>query len=307
MLLVDVREPNETAVESYPEGVIVPLSRFDPAAIPDPEGREVVFACRSGKRSVTASLVCPGPRLSLPLPSRRRYHRLEGSRTSDQTRQLILFRGFSIHAPSSSDRRPGRGRDLRVRRPCRRARPRRQRLQLVGLHRSGRAEGVHRQDRHQGALRHLRRQRDAGDQAARRPFRLRRGGADRLFPAAADPGRRVPEARQEQAAEPEERVAGDRQAARGLRSRQPIRRQLHVGHHRHRLQRQGDASAARGQRQDRQLGRGVQAGEPRQVQGLRHPHAGFVQRHHAGGAALSRARSELDQAGRSRDAPPRCC
>ena len=57
MLLVDVREPNETAVESYPEGVIVPLSRFDPAAIPDPQGKEVVFACRSGKRSVTASLV----------------------------------------------------------------------------------------------------------------------------------------------------------------------------------------------------------------------------------------------------------
>ena len=57
VLLVDVREPNETRVESYPEGVIVPLSRFDPAAIPDPEGREVVFACRSGKRSVTASLV----------------------------------------------------------------------------------------------------------------------------------------------------------------------------------------------------------------------------------------------------------
>lgn len=56
ILLVDVREPNETAVESYPEGVIVPLSQFDPAAIPEPNGRTVVFACRSGKRSVTASL-----------------------------------------------------------------------------------------------------------------------------------------------------------------------------------------------------------------------------------------------------------
>lgn len=56
MLLVDVREPNETAVESYPEGVIVPLSRFDPAAIPDPQGKEVVFACRSGRRSITASV-----------------------------------------------------------------------------------------------------------------------------------------------------------------------------------------------------------------------------------------------------------
>jgi rhodanese-related sulfurtransferase len=57
ILLVDVRELNETAVESYPEGVIVPLSCFDPASIPDPQGKQVVFACRSGRRSVTASLV----------------------------------------------------------------------------------------------------------------------------------------------------------------------------------------------------------------------------------------------------------
>ncbi len=49
-VLVDVREPNETAVERFPEAVLVPLSSFDPA------GREVVFACRSGRRSVTASL-----------------------------------------------------------------------------------------------------------------------------------------------------------------------------------------------------------------------------------------------------------
>jgi len=56
ILLVDVREPNETAVESYPDAVIVPLSCFDAAAIPDPQGKQVVFACRSGRRSVTASL-----------------------------------------------------------------------------------------------------------------------------------------------------------------------------------------------------------------------------------------------------------
>jgi rhodanese-related sulfurtransferase len=43
-LLVDVREPNEVAVEAYPDGVVVPLQTFDPAAIPDPQG------------SVTASL-----------------------------------------------------------------------------------------------------------------------------------------------------------------------------------------------------------------------------------------------------------
>ncbi|HUD87375.1 MAG TPA: rhodanese-like domain-containing protein [Xanthobacteraceae bacterium] len=56
MVLVDVREPNETALERFPGAVLVPLSAFDPADIPEPEGREVVFACRSGRRSVTASL-----------------------------------------------------------------------------------------------------------------------------------------------------------------------------------------------------------------------------------------------------------
>jgi rhodanese-related sulfurtransferase len=56
MLLVDVREDNEVALERYPAAVVVPLSSFDPAAIPDPQGRQVVFACRSGRRSVTASL-----------------------------------------------------------------------------------------------------------------------------------------------------------------------------------------------------------------------------------------------------------
>ena len=56
MLLIDVREPNEVAAEAYPDAVVIPLSSFDPAAIPDPQGKQVVFACRSGKRSVTASL-----------------------------------------------------------------------------------------------------------------------------------------------------------------------------------------------------------------------------------------------------------
>lgn len=55
-LLIDVREPSEVAAEAYPDGVVVPLSSFDPRALPDPQGKQVVFACRSGKRSVTASL-----------------------------------------------------------------------------------------------------------------------------------------------------------------------------------------------------------------------------------------------------------
>jgi rhodanese-related sulfurtransferase len=56
VLIVDVREPNETVIETFPGAVLLPLSGFDPAKIPDPAGRRVVFACRSGKRSVTASL-----------------------------------------------------------------------------------------------------------------------------------------------------------------------------------------------------------------------------------------------------------
>jgi rhodanese-related sulfurtransferase len=57
MLLIDVRELAETEVERYPEAFYLPMSEFDPAAIPDPEGRQVVFACRSGNRSITASLM----------------------------------------------------------------------------------------------------------------------------------------------------------------------------------------------------------------------------------------------------------
>ena len=56
VVLVDVREPNETAVERFPGAILVPLSSFDPATIPAPPGSEVVFACRSGRRSATAGL-----------------------------------------------------------------------------------------------------------------------------------------------------------------------------------------------------------------------------------------------------------
>lgn len=55
VLLVDVREPAETARERIPGAVLMPLSAFDPAELPDPAGREVVFSCASGIRSVKAS------------------------------------------------------------------------------------------------------------------------------------------------------------------------------------------------------------------------------------------------------------
>lgn len=55
VLLVDVREFFETDQERIPGSALLPLSRFDPNAIPDPDGREVVFSCATGRRSVTAS------------------------------------------------------------------------------------------------------------------------------------------------------------------------------------------------------------------------------------------------------------
>ena len=39
VMLVDVREPNETQIECIPGSVLLPLSQFDPHALPDPEGR----------------------------------------------------------------------------------------------------------------------------------------------------------------------------------------------------------------------------------------------------------------------------
>jgi rhodanese-related sulfurtransferase len=84
LLLVDVREPNEVAIERYPDALVVPLSSFDPAAIPDPQGRQVVFACRSGRRSVTASLACSGARLSLCGTSRRRHPGMESCGLADR-------------------------------------------------------------------------------------------------------------------------------------------------------------------------------------------------------------------------------
>jgi len=55
IVLVDVREPNETAIERIPGAVLLPLSTFDPADLPDPAGRALVFSCASGIRSVKAS------------------------------------------------------------------------------------------------------------------------------------------------------------------------------------------------------------------------------------------------------------
>ncbi len=50
--IVDVREPHEFATGHIPNAVNMPMSSFDPEALP--EGRPVVLVCQSGGRSRNA-------------------------------------------------------------------------------------------------------------------------------------------------------------------------------------------------------------------------------------------------------------
>lgn len=54
ILVVDVREPGEFAAGRIPGAVSMPLSRFNPAALPVGEGKRVVFSCAAGMRSMQA-------------------------------------------------------------------------------------------------------------------------------------------------------------------------------------------------------------------------------------------------------------
>jgi rhodanese-related sulfurtransferase len=53
ILLVDVREPHEFVAGHIPGSVSMPLSVFDPAALPETD-RRIVFSCAAGVRSVHA-------------------------------------------------------------------------------------------------------------------------------------------------------------------------------------------------------------------------------------------------------------
>jgi rhodanese-related sulfurtransferase len=55
ILLIDVREPHEFQMAHIPGSLNLPLSSFDPRAIPDPDGKRVVFMCAAGMRSLQAS------------------------------------------------------------------------------------------------------------------------------------------------------------------------------------------------------------------------------------------------------------
>src|SRR5512144_3280644 len=55
IVMIDVREPEEFAAERIHGAVNLPLSKFDPRAVPAAAAdRAVVFQCGSGKRSATA-------------------------------------------------------------------------------------------------------------------------------------------------------------------------------------------------------------------------------------------------------------
>ena len=128
-----------------------------------------------------------------------------------------------------------------------------------------------------------------GDQAARGQQRLRRRGADGLVLRAPDQGRRLLAARQIEAAESEEHGPAAHGAGRHARSRQRARRDLHVGHQRHRLQRE-DGEGVDARCAARQLAAGVRSGGRLEGRQVRHQRARLARRDDARGAQLPRAR-----------------
>lgn len=49
-IIVDVREPQEHKAGHIPGALLIPLSSFDPAAVPADSEKRLVFHCQSGKR-----------------------------------------------------------------------------------------------------------------------------------------------------------------------------------------------------------------------------------------------------------------
>jgi rhodanese-related sulfurtransferase len=64
VVLIDVREPHEYEVERIHGALLFPLSSFDPAFLPDPQRRTIVFQCGSGMRSAKAVAACQAAGLS---------------------------------------------------------------------------------------------------------------------------------------------------------------------------------------------------------------------------------------------------
>ena len=58
IVLIDVREPDEYALERIHGALLYPLSTFDPKALPESGPRKLVLQCGSGMRSAKAMAAC---------------------------------------------------------------------------------------------------------------------------------------------------------------------------------------------------------------------------------------------------------
>ena len=58
ILLIDVREADEFSVEKIAGALNVPLSRFNPATLPEAGAKTIVLQCAGGKRSAMAVDMC---------------------------------------------------------------------------------------------------------------------------------------------------------------------------------------------------------------------------------------------------------
>ncbi len=56
-ILVDVREPDETASGIIPDAKLIPLSQFPETCCEIPKAKIIVFYCRSGRRSLKAGAI----------------------------------------------------------------------------------------------------------------------------------------------------------------------------------------------------------------------------------------------------------
>lgn len=61
-ILVDVREPDEFRAGHIAGAINLPLSRFDPARLPDPAGKKLILNCAAGGRSGKALMACDAAR-----------------------------------------------------------------------------------------------------------------------------------------------------------------------------------------------------------------------------------------------------
>jgi len=56
-VLVDVREPDETASGVIPDAKLIPLSQFPETCCEIPKAKTIIFYCRSGRRSLKAGAI----------------------------------------------------------------------------------------------------------------------------------------------------------------------------------------------------------------------------------------------------------